>query len=154
MPFTNVLKFFFAYIYNNKQGTPMSNIKLKNLLAENMRRFKTKNLNEQTYDEKTVTLDGKLVTVLDSLKVLSAAEAKSMANDLNCRLLTADEARDLVEQSNMAFASDDRFPENKQQWKAWIQDPFNEDNPILWNFVENKEAPKGMLASRFLGIQL
>jgi hypothetical protein len=127
-------------------------IKLKNLLAENMRRFKTKNLTEQIYDERTLMLDGKLVTVLDSIKVLSAAEAKSMANDLNCRLLTADEARDLVEQSNTA--SDDRFPENKQQWKAWIQDPFNEDNPILWNLVENKEAPKGMRASRFLGIQL
>ncbi len=122
-----------------------------------MRRFKTKNLNEQIYDEKTLTLGGRSVTLLDGIGVLTAGDAIDAINtakNLSCRLLTIAEVQEYLKQGGNYPAPDERFPANTQQWRAWIQDPFNEDNPILWNLVENKEAPKAMPATRFLGIQL
>ncbi len=128
---------------------------MKNLLAENMRRFGTKNLNERisSYDEKTLTLGGRSVTILDGIGTLTATEAINTAKNMKCRLLTSAEIQDYLNQVGNYAAPDDRFPANTQQWRAFIQDESNPNNPMLWDLVENKEAPRAMPATRFLGIQ-
>lgn len=129
--------------------------KLEKILAENMRRFGTKNLNERisSYDEKTLTLGGRSVTLLDGIGGLTAADAINTAKNLSCRLLTIAEVQEYLKQSGNYPAPDERFPANTQRWRAFIQDESNPNNPILWDLIENKEAPKAMPATRFLGIQ-
>lgn len=129
--------------------------KLKNILAENMRRFKTKNLNENiitAYDEKTMTLSGERVTVIDAIAELTAKEANDAEIETETRLLTIDEIVDYVKQIG-TYTDDDRFPTNKQNWRVWVyRDMYNPDSILLWDLKTNKEAPGALLATRYMGI--
>ena len=130
-------------------------IKLKNILAENMRRFKTKNLNENiisSYDEKTMTLSGERVTVIDAIVELTAKEANDAEIETETRLLTIDEIVDYVNQTGL-YTDDDRFPTNEQNWRVWVyRDMNNPDSILLWDLKTNKEAPSALLATRYMGI--
>jgi len=133
----------------------MANIKLNNLLAENMRRFGTKNLNEQRqdkektklgsvhmYDEQSAIILGKRVNVYDTgPQAFSAQEALDELQIQNSRLFTKDEIQNYIE--NYRGSYNDR---------TWIQDPTNDNNPMLWDLKTNTEAPRGQRATRLLTI--
>ena len=135
----------------------MANIKLKNLLTENMRRFKTKNLNERkikAFDEKPMNILGTDVVIIDGISTgLSAAEALSTAEDTDSRLLTLKEIQSYLKKTG-TYDVDDRFPENQQQWRAFIQNPSNPNNPMLWDLQKNIATSDGLPATRFLGIRM
>lgn len=122
-------------------------IQLKNILAENMRRFGTKNLNESNVnavDEKPMTLLGKRVVVIDGIAMLTAFESIQAAKEYDARLLTKQEIDAYLK----------TFVDAKYQGKAFVQNPYNPDVPVLWDLEKNAPAVSdGVPASRLLGIK-
>jgi hypothetical protein len=138
----------------------MPNIKLTDLLAENMRRFKTKNLNEQrkkkvkskgyiisVWDAREHVLLGKEVRVYDSPHRENKVSANDVIEELklnNLRMFTKDEIQDYLDKEGTYGVPNAR---------AFVEDPNMSGNPILWDLNNNMEAPRAMPASRVLGIE-